>query len=213
QDGQLYADGILSGVSERKLAEAVDAQLASIVNSSIDAVIGKSPDGIIQTWNPAAERMFGYSRAEAMGNSITMLIPPDHFSEFPDIMRRLACSEQIDRFETVCIRKDGTRRDVSLAISPIKDKAGKFLGIATIAHDITQRKQAEDALRRSQQALTVRNQIFNVFLTVPDAHAYSEVLKIVLKATNSMHGLFGYITEDGSLEVPAMTDGVWESRF
>ena len=213
RDDKIVADGILTDITAQKQAEAVDAQLACVVYSSIDAIIGKSPVGIIQIWNPAAERMFGYSPAEAIGKSITILIPPDHSHEFPQIMAKLVHSQRIERFETVCVRKDGSRLDVSLAISPIKDKAGHFLGIATIAHDITQRKQTEDALRLSEQALTVRNQIFNVFLTVADEHAYSEVLKIVLNATNSTHGLFGYIAEDGALEVPAMTDGIWESHF
>jgi len=206
RDSTLFADGTLRDISRRKEAEAVDARLASIVRSSVDAIIGKSADGIIQSWNPAAESMFGYTPEEAIGNSITMLIPPERKQEIPAVLEKIARHERIERFDSVCVRKDGSRFDVSLAISPIVDTAGTILGISTIAHDISERKQAEEALRRSEQDLAIRNRILNVFLTAPEDETYTEVLNIALAATASQDGFFGYIAEDGgALEVAATT--------
>ena len=211
-EGKLFADGVLIDVTRHKQAQAVNAQLASIVTSSIDAVIGKSAEGIIQSWNPAAEAMFGYSSDEAIGQSIAMLIPPDRKQEMIDVLGKIARFEPIERFDSVCLRKDGSCLDVSLAISPIVDSSGALLAISTIAHDVSLRKQAEQALRTSEQGLAIRNQIFNVFLTLPDDRMFAEVLGIVLKATESKHGLFGYIAEDGALAIPAMTSSGESSK-
>ena len=204
RDGLTVADGVLIDISRRKQAEQVDAQLASIVRSSIDAIIGKSPDGTIQSWNPAAEAMFGYTPAEAIGKSIFLAIAPERVHEISPVLSAIQRGERMRRFDSVCIRKDGSRFDVSLAVSPIVDKTGKVLGISTVAHDISERKQAEEALRWSEQSLAIRNQIFNVFLTISDERTFEEVLRIVLNATSSGEGFFGYIAEDGALEVPAM---------
>jgi PAS domain S-box-containing protein len=213
QDGILYADGLMSDISDRKQAELLEAKFTSIVQSSIDAIIGKTPEGIIRSWNPEAERMFGYTPKEAIGNSIAMLIAPERLAEFPDILRKIAQSEPVERFDSICVRKDGGRLDVSLAVSPIKDRLGNLLGIATIAHDITARKQAEESLRESTRSLAIRNEIFHTLLTMPDDDVWSEVLKTILGATESKHGLFGYIAEDGSLEVPALTGGMPRGPF
>ncbi len=209
QNGVRFADGVLSDISERKRAEQIDSQLVSIVMSSGDAIIGKTTDGTITSWNPAAERMFGYSVEEALGKHISMLIPPERMDEIPAVMGKIARNEAIARFDSVCLRKDGSRFDVSLAISPIVDKTGAILGISTIAHDISLRKRAEQALRLSEQSLALRNQIANIFLTMPDEGMYKEVLHIVLKATESKYGLFGYVAEDGTLMVPSMSTEVW----
>ena len=213
QDGTLFADGVLSDISRRKQAEAVDAQLACIIRSSIDAIIGTDADAVIRLWNPAAEAMFGYSPDEAIGKPIALVISPEHLYEVPLVNGKIRRGERIERFDSVGVRKDGSRLDASLAIFPIVDSTGKLLGISTIAHDISERKRAEEALRLSEQSLAIRNQIFNVFLTVADESTYSEVLKIVLNATGSPHGFFGYIAEDGALEVPAMTLGLGERCF
>lgn len=204
RDGLTVADGVLIDISRRKQAEAVQAQFASIVRSSIDAIIGKTPDGIIQSWNPAAEAMFGYTPEEAIGQNIALVIPPERAHEIPQVLSRIQRGERMQRFDSVGMRKDGSRFDVSLAVSPIVDKTGKVLGISTVAHDISERKQAEEALRRSEQSLAIRNQIFNTFLTIADERTFEEVLRIVLKVTGSREGFFGYIAEDGALEVPAM---------
>jgi PAS domain S-box-containing protein len=204
EDGKLYADGVLSDITESKLAEEVDSRLAAIVNSSSDAIFGSSTDGTIVSWNPAAEAMCGYSAAEIIGRHLSILIPPERRHEVPEVHVKLEQGEHVERFDSVCQRKDGSRRDVSLAIFAIRDKLGAILRICTIAHDISSRKQAEEALRLSEQGLALRNEIFNTFLTVPDNRVFGELLETVLHATQSRYGLFGYVGEDGALVVPSM---------
>jgi PAS domain S-box-containing protein len=142
--------------TERKQAEQALAVFAAIVGSSHDAIVSKTLQGIITSWNCGAERIFGYSAAEAIGQSILIIIPPDRADEEPQILARQARGEGVDHFETVRVRKDGQRINVSITLSPIKDNQGKIIGISKIARDITQRKQAdaerEDLLAREQKA-------------------------------------------------------------
>ncbi len=163
-NGELFADGVIVDISRRKQAEALDAQLASIVRSSINAIIGKNIDGIIQSWNPAAETMFGYSPEEAIGQSIAMLVPPERRHEVEEIMGKIAKSVPIERFDSVCQRKDGSRLEVSLAISPIVDTSGKLLGISTVAHDISERKRAEAELVKAKEVAEDANRAKTQFL-------------------------------------------------
>jgi PAS domain S-box-containing protein len=137
-------------ITERKQAEDARARLAAIVESSDDAIVGKSLDGVITSWNAGAERLFGYTAQEAIGQSITMLIPSDRQQEEPGILARLRRGEHIEHFETVRVRKDGSALELSLTISPITDSAGRVIGASKIARDITERKQAE----QRQQLLT-----------------------------------------------------------
>ena len=134
-------------------AEEVRLRYAAIVESSDDAIIAKTLDGVISAWNAAAERMFGYTEHEAIGQPITMLIPPDLHDEEHDILRRLRAGERVEHFETVRFTKAGERLDVSLTISPLRDPAGRVVGCSKIARDITMAKQAEAALRQSEQRL------------------------------------------------------------
>ena len=112
-------------VTERKRAEQATALLGSIVESSDDAIISKDLNGIITSWNNAAEHLFGYTPSEAVGQSITMLIPPDRLDEETNILERLKAGARVDHFETIRVRKDGSRRDVSLTISPVKTADGR----------------------------------------------------------------------------------------
>src|SRR5262245_15912423 len=121
--------------------ELTDFRLAAIVESSDDAIISKDLNGIITSWNSSAERLFGYSADEAIGRSITLLIPPDRLDEEPKILERLRRGERVDHFETIRMRKDGSRLDISLTISPVRNAAGKIVGASKIARDITERKQ------------------------------------------------------------------------
>ena len=138
-------------ISERKLAEEAMARLAAIVESSDDAIIGKDVNGIIQTWNAGAERLFGYTRQEAVGCSVTLLIPPDRVDEEPAILERIRRGEHIEHYESVRRRKDGRLLDVSLTISPIVDANGQVVGASKIARNITERKLAEAALIKSEK--------------------------------------------------------------
>ncbi len=134
-------------------AEEIRLRYAAIVESSDDAIIAKTLDGVISAWNASAERMFGYTEHEAIGQPITMIIPPDLHAEEHDILRRLRAGERVDHYETVRVTKTGKCIDVSLTISPLRDSAGRIIGCSKIARDITKAKQAEAALRQSEQRL------------------------------------------------------------
>ncbi|MBV9455391.1 MAG: PAS domain S-box protein, partial [Rubrobacter sp.] len=137
-------------ITERKQAEEVRARLAAIVESSKDAIIGKTLEGKITNWNRGAQNIYGYSTEEVIGKPINILVPSDRPDEIPKILQRLRRGEAINHYETVRITKDGRWLDVSLTISPIKDALGNIIGASTIARDITERKQAEEALRQSE---------------------------------------------------------------
>jgi PAS domain S-box-containing protein len=125
-------------------ADAVEAvhRLAAIVESSDDGIISKDLNGIIQTWNKGAERIFGYAAEEVVGKSITLVIPQELHHQEPDILRRIAAGERVDRFETVRQRKDGSRFHVSLTISPIRNPGGRIVGASKIARDISDLRQS-----------------------------------------------------------------------
>ena len=128
------------------------AQLAAIVESSDDAIMSTDLNGIILSWNAGAERLFGYTAEEAVGQSVTMVIPLDRLDEEPSILERIRRGEYT-QYETVRHRKDGTLVDISLSISPIIDAPGKIVGASKIARDIAERKRAEEALRLSRVSL------------------------------------------------------------
>jgi PAS domain S-box-containing protein len=134
-------------------AEEIRLRYAAIVESSHDAIIAKDLDGVITAWNAAAERMFGYTEHEAIGQPIALIIPPDLCDEEHDILRRLRAGERVDHYETVRVTKAGERIDVSLTISPLRDRTGRIIGSSKIARDITRARQAEAALRHSEQRL------------------------------------------------------------
>jgi PAS domain S-box-containing protein len=140
--------------------------LAAIVESSDDAIISKSLDGVIQTWNAAAERLFGHTAAQAVGRHISLIIPPDRIAEEDRIIASLKAGRRIDHFETERIRADGRRFPVSLTISPIKDDAGKVVGASKIARDITERRRLEDNLRRLAADLSEAGRRKDEFLAV-----------------------------------------------
>jgi PAS domain S-box-containing protein len=126
-------------------------RFALIIESSDDAIISKTLDGVITSWNNGAQRIFGYKAAEVIGKAVNILIPPDRDDEEPVILARIRAGERIDHYETVRTRKDGTRVDVSLSVSPVKTPDGKIIGASKIARDISERKRAED-----QQSLLIR---------------------------------------------------------
>ena len=131
------------------------AFLTALVESSDDAIIGKTLDGVIVSWNPAAERLYGYSAGEMIGATISTLVPPELAEEIPTILAQIGRGERLDHFDTTRLRKDGSRVEVSLTISPIRDRSGRIVGASTIARDISERKQAERAaeLERSNAEL------------------------------------------------------------
>jgi PAS domain S-box-containing protein len=128
-----------------------NAWLAAIVESADEAIASKTLDGIVTSWNPAAETLFGYTAAEIIGRHISILAAPGHEHEMPTILQRIRRGEKVDRYETVRRRKDGSLVEVSLTVSPILDEAGQIIGASKIAGDITERKRTEEALRASEE--------------------------------------------------------------
>lgn len=138
------AVNMLVDLTDRKQAEENAQRLASIVQSSDDAIISMSLDGIIDSWNRGAERLFGYGAEDVLGKPITILIPPDRADEEPAVLERLRRSEYIDHYETVRRRKDGSLVEISLTVSPIKSNGGKVIGVSKIARDITEGRRAQE---------------------------------------------------------------------
>ncbi|WP_373489755.1 PAS domain S-box protein [Parasphingorhabdus sp.] len=137
----------ISDITERKRAAQAQAHLAAIVASSSEAIISKALDGTIRSWNRGAEKIFGYSAEEMIGKSIRLLIPPDRQDEEDTIVGQISRAEMISSYETVRMCRDGSRVDVSVNISPIFDAAGQIVGASKIAHDISERKRAEERER------------------------------------------------------------------
>jgi len=135
--------GTVLDITDMKLAQEKSAKLAAIIASSDDAIISKTLDSIITSWNGSAERMFGYTAEEIIGESIYKLIPKEREPEEPLILSRLKSGERVEHFETQRLTKDGQLLDVSVSVSPIKDNEGRLMGLSKIARDITERKQDE----------------------------------------------------------------------
>jgi two-component system cell cycle sensor histidine kinase/response regulator CckA len=144
------ASQIARDITDRVCAAELRERLAAVVESSDDAIIGKSLDGTITAWNTGAENLFGYSASEALGKPIQMLLPPDRATEESEILARFGGGGHVKHFETVRVQKDGRRIDVSVTISPIRDGTGTIVGASKIARDITERKCAEEELRKSE---------------------------------------------------------------
>jgi two-component system CheB/CheR fusion protein len=151
-------------LDDRSRAEQYAQRLASIVESCDDAIISKTLDGTILSWNYGAEHLFGYSAEEAVGKSITMLIPADRLDEEPAIIARLRRGERIQHYETIRQRKDGSLVEISLTVSPVKDTDGRVIGASKVARDITERKRAQELTNLLQ--LEMKHRIKNTLATV-----------------------------------------------
>ena len=145
--------GTVQDITARKSAEEAQARLAAIVTSSADAIVGKTVDGIVTNWNEAAERMFGYSADEMIGQSIRRLVPSDRQAEEDTILSRMAQSETVERHEMMLLAKNGRTFDASITISPVRDAEGRNMGCSKIIRDITARKRAQALLRRQADLL------------------------------------------------------------
>ncbi len=137
-------------------------KLESIIQCTDDAVISLSLDGIIQSWNPAAEKIFGYTSKEVIGNPIVLMIPGDNIKDKLDILVRIEQGKHIDQFETVLRRKNGSLIDISATISPVLNSEGKVVGVSTIARDITKRKRAEEELKKKEHLLSESQRIGHI---------------------------------------------------
>lgn len=166
------AVNLLLDVTERNLALLVTQRFAAIVESSDDAIVGKDANGIINSWNHGAERIFKYKAGEIVGKPVMNLIPSERHPEEMEILERLRKGEQVRHFETIRKRKDGSLIDVSLTISPVKDASGKVVGASKIARDISERKRNE----RQQHAL------FELVARVNSGPSMSEICDAALEA-------------------------------
>ncbi|MGA2014291.1 MAG: PAS domain S-box protein [Solirubrobacteraceae bacterium] len=152
-DGRVVGvTGVTVEITERKRAERAAARLAAIVQSSDDAIVGKMLDGQITSWNAAAERIYGYSAAEAVGANVSMLLAPGGEDELAGVLARVAAGDRVSHLQTVRRRKDGELIDVSVTVSPILDSEHRVVGASTIARDITEQRHAERELERLAQA-------------------------------------------------------------
>jgi PAS domain S-box-containing protein len=188
-------------VTDRLRAEQARAKLAAIVDSSDDAILGLTPDGVVETWNAGAERLYGYTAAEVVGRSVALLIPPDQADYLMDLTARLARGEHVPPYETVRKRQDGTQVDVSVRLSPQRDSAGRLAGYSAIVRDITARKRLEEQYRQAQKMEAVGRLAggvahdFNNLLTV--INGYSEVALDALPAVDPVRPLVAEVLKAG----------------
>jgi PAS domain S-box-containing protein len=206
------AINVFRDVTDWKVTVQASLRLAAIVESSADAIISKDLNAIITSWNQAAEKLFGYTAEEAVGKSITILIPPDRHDEEPAILERIRRGERIEHYETVRQRKDGTLLDISLTVSPIRDGKGNIVGASKIAREITRRKQMEAALRASEEQLAeelrAMQDLHSLTTQLLGARDMTAALYQVLDASIAMHRAdFGniqvYNPAIGALEIVA----------
>ena len=181
--------GIVEDITQRKEGDAMRSRLSAVIESSDDAIITKTLDGIITSWNPGAQRIFGYSVHEVLGKPITLLIPADHLDEERTIIERLRRNERIDHYSTIRRRKDGALIDVSLTISPIKDFSGRVIGASKIARDITVQKRADEALRDQNRVLELLDVSGRSIASQLDLHTILQ--NVTDTATQLSGGQFG----------------------
>jgi diguanylate cyclase (GGDEF)-like protein/PAS domain S-box-containing protein len=173
--GRPLLGGFAVEVTERRRAAEALLQIAAIVESSEDGIISMTPEGTIVSWNAGAERIYGYSAEEAKGKPVSFLEPPDRRGEILEGVASLTRGEKVVRFESVQVRKDGGRVEVSVALSPIRDRDGRIVAVASISRNVTGQRQAEKALRRAEAKYRdiFENAIEGIFQTTPDGRYQS----------------------------------------
>ncbi len=192
-DGRpVEATGILLALAHRKADEATIGRLAAIVTSSDDAIAGVTLDGLVTDWNRGAEAVFGYTGDEMIGQTIAILAPGDNQDDAIELLDRIRRGERIEHFETRRRRKDGEIIDVSLTLSPVLDSAGRLLGAAKVARDITAAKRAQTALKEREAHLR------SILDTIPDAMIVIDARGIIRSFSAAAERLFGYGAEEAA---------------
>ncbi|HWO39336.1 MAG TPA: PAS domain S-box protein, partial [Candidatus Acidoferrum sp.] len=202
-----YMLSISRDITERRKAEERLSQLAAIVESSLDAIIGETLDGTIVSWNASAEAVYGYSAAEAVGQSIAMLAPAEQRYERDQLLDRLARGEKIDHHETTRVRKDGQKIIVSVTLSPIRDASGNVVGASAISRDITERRRFEQDLRRSEArfASLVQDAPYGIYRVTSDGQ--------FLQVNPALVRMLGYQSEAALLACNIDTDVYAKAEF
>lgn len=172
-------------LSDRRRAEEARMQLAAIVESSEDAIVGKTLEGVVTSWNAGAERIFGYSAEEMIGQSISRLVPPNRADDVGHILSAIGRGERVGHFETERIRKDGSRIDVSLTVSPIRDSIGRVVGASKIARDVSDRKKTELERQRIQRELATLHEIGQAIAAERDS---GRLLQMITDAATLLSG-------------------------
>lgn len=178
---------LLTDITDRRRADETRNRLASIVASSDDAIISRGVDGIIRTWNRAAEKLTQYSAAEAVGRSIDILYPPERAAQLDAIRARVDDGERLQQFEMACMRKDGTLVDVAITASVLVDDTDVIQGVSIIARDVTERRASESALYRSEEQLRQAQKMEAIgSLAGGVAHDFNNLLSVILSYTSLM---------------------------
>lgn len=205
---------LVEDVTERKQAEAVRTQLATIVQSSHDAIIGKDLDGVISSWNPGAEKVYGYRAEDVLGKPVSVLAPEDRKDEIAGLLERIKRGEAVMNFETERYRKDGTRIDLSLDVSPIKDASGRITGASTIARDVTEKKQAERALKKLNRALKALSSCNEALIHATDEkQLLDNICRVIIDIEGYRMAWVGYIEHDAKKTVRPVAQGGYEAGY
>lgn len=200
-EGGLAQNSATDQLTNLQSPELAPYWLEAIIESADDAIISKSLEGIITSWNRGAERIFGYAADEVIGKPITIIIPPDHLNEEPAILARLRAGERIEHFETIRMRKDGKRLDISLTVSPVKGPNGQVVGASKVARDITVRKNNERMLHEQAEALRTLNKVGELISAELDLHkTVQAVTDAATELTRAEYGSFFYnvLNEEGA---------------
>src|SRR5205807_9839674 len=177
-------------ITRHKQVEEELFKLAAIVESSDDAIFSRTLDGIVLSWNTGAERLYGYSALEMIGQPIHTLVPPERRQEWEEMMQRLAEGQRLEHFETVRTRKDGRCIDVSITVSPLRDASGKIIGASTFARDITERNQMQEQLRASEKRFRA------LIEKSSDSFVLIDTKGMLLYVSPSTTGLLGYMPDE-----------------
>jgi len=194
---------------EKRAASLTRTRLAAIVEGSEDAIVGKDLQGIVTSWNPGAERIFGYTAAEMIGQSIMRIIPADRINEEQEIIGRFNRGDRVSHFQTLRRRKDGKLINVSLSVSPIRDAAGVVIGASKIARDITALREAQDQLERhaTDLELKVRERTANLESMVSELEAFSYSLSHDLRAPlRAIHSFTEIVLEESGAQIGENAD-------
>jgi PAS domain S-box-containing protein len=198
-----YLRGTAQDITERRQAEEARSGLASIVETSDDAIISKNLDGIIVSWNRGAEHIFGFSEAEAVGQHIMILIPPELREEEKTILQKTRAGEKLEHYETLRVTKEGKEIDVSLTISPVRDATGKIVGASKIARDITAHKRTQEELKKSEERFSkaFRQSPMAFSLVSAKTHSYLDI-------NETFERILGYTRAD-AIGKSALELGLW----